>query len=84
MIDWHAWGGILGTVLIVGSYLMLQLGRLKVDDLHYSLANALGAILLIVSLVYEFNLGAMIIECFWLAISLVGIVKSIQSRRRYE
>jgi len=82
MIAWHAWVGILGSVLIVGSYLLIQLGRLKITDLNYSLANSLGAVFLIVSLVYEFNLGAMVVECFWLLISLIGLCKFVLSRKK--
>ena len=39
----------------------------------YTLANAVGAALILYSLVFDFNLSAVIIETSWLAISLYGM-----------
>ena len=67
--------GTIGVVLIVLMYLLLQLNRIKSNSLIYSSLNALGAMLIIISLIFEFNLSAFIIESFWLIISLYGIIK---------
>ena len=72
----YAWYDILGTVgvaVIVLTYVMLQLGRIRSDQLVYSLLNALGAALILISLYYAFNLPSFIVEFFWLVISLFGI-----------
>lgn len=61
MITWHVGVRILGTVLIVGPYLMILLGRIKVTNLSYSLANMFGSSFQILSIVYEFNLGALVV-----------------------
>jgi hypothetical protein len=71
----HDWIGTAGVGLVVGSYLALQLGRLSSASLAYSLFNAVGAALIAVSLLYEFNLSAFLIEVFWVLISLVGIAR---------
>lgn len=78
---WYDAVGNLGVVLIVGSYLALQLGRLDGRGVHYSLINGLGALCVMISLLYDFNLSSMIIECFWLAISLIGIGRWWVQRR---
>ena len=70
---WHDAAGNLGVVMIVGTYLALQLERLRSTTLTYSVLNAVGAVLIAVSLVFEFNLSALLIEVFWVAISLIGI-----------
>ena len=49
-------------------------------DLLYSALNALGAALIIVSLLFDFNLSAFIIELFWVIISLFGIVQFYRRR----
>jgi hypothetical protein len=72
--------GALGVFLIVGTYLLLQLGKIGAKELRYSLVNAVGAALVLVSLYSEFNLSAALIEGFWLAISIFGLAKSIQKR----
>ena len=67
--------GNIGVVVLMITYLMLQLNRLRSDGLAYSLLNAVGAGLIVVSLLVNFNLSAFIIETFWVLISFVGIYR---------
>ncbi len=79
---WNDLAGNVGVALIVVTYLLLQLGRLRGTDLSYSALNALGASLVIVSLLYDFNLSAFMMEAFWVLISLIGIVKYFAFKQR--
>ncbi len=65
--------GSIGTLIIISTYLLLQFGKIKSEILTYSLLNAIGAGLILISLVYSFNFSAFIVEFFWLLISLFGI-----------
>ena len=65
--------GNIGATLIIIMYLMLQMKKVTSDSLVYSTLNAVGAGLIILSLLIDFNLSAFIIELFWLLISLYGI-----------
>jgi hypothetical protein len=67
--------GNIGVVVLVITYLMLQLNKLSSDGLAYSVLNAVGAGLIVVSLIFNFNLSALIIEVFWVLISFVGIYR---------
>jgi multidrug transporter EmrE-like cation transporter len=67
--------GNVGVVVLIVTYLMLQLNKLSSDGLAYSLLNAVGASLIVVSLLYDFNLSALLMEVFWVLISLVGIYR---------
>ena len=67
--------GNIGVVLLMMAYLLLQLNRLSSNGLTYSLINALGASLIVVSMVANFNLSAFVIEVFWIFISLLGIYR---------
>jgi multidrug transporter EmrE-like cation transporter len=67
--------GNIGVVVLMITYLMLQLNKLRSDGLAYSLLNAIGASLIVVSLLINFNLSAFIMEVFWVLISLVGIYR---------
>ena len=78
---WHDLAGNIGVVFVLGSYLLLQLGRLKPETLLFSITNGIGAALIIVSLLVDFNMSAFIIEVVWLAISLVGVVLYFQRQR---
>ncbi|MEM7244879.1 MAG: cyclic nucleotide-binding protein [Acidobacteriota bacterium] len=67
--------GVVGVVVLLACYGALQLKRLRVDDLAYSLGNAVGAALILFSLTQSFNLPAFLIESAWLLISLYGLVQ---------
>ena len=78
---WHDLLGIIGVVLIIATYMLLQLEKLSATSFLYSATNGLGASLILVSLIYEFNLSAFIIEAFWLLISIYGIVRYFSRNR---
>ena len=42
--------------------------------------NAVGASFLVVSLLFDFNFSALIVESFWALISAVGIIRCSRSR----
>jgi multidrug transporter EmrE-like cation transporter len=67
--------GNIGVVVLMIAYLMLQLNKLRSDGLAYSVLNAAGASLIIVSLLVNFNLSALLMEVFWVLISFVGIYR---------
>ncbi|MFM9905123.1 MAG: hypothetical protein ACKVQJ_11205 [Pyrinomonadaceae bacterium] len=80
----YAWYDILGTFgvsLIVVSYVLLQAERIRSEHLVYSLANALGASIILISLYYNFNFPAFIVEFFWLLISLFGVGKYLRQKQ---
>ncbi len=78
---WHDLLGIIGVVLVLATYMLLQLEKLSATSFLYSATNGLGASLILVSLIYEFNLSAFIIEAFWLLISTYGIVRYFSRNR---
>ena len=84
MIDWNQWIGLLGIVFIIGPYLLLQIGYLSNDCLLYPILNVVGALLLIISLLFEFNLSAFIVECFWAIISIIGVIRCIRLVNKIE
>jgi hypothetical protein len=73
--------GNVGVLLMVIAYLLLQLEKLSSSALSYLLLNALGALLVMISLMFRFNLSAFLMEAFWLLISLYGLAKPLFSRR---
>ena len=80
-LDLFDLAGFIGVLVIVVAYLLLQLDKLPSSSPVYSLLNAAGALLIIVSLVFKFNLSAFIVEVFWFLISLLGLSRSLISRR---
>lgn len=76
--------GNVGVALILLAYLALQLERVSATSLAYGAMNAVGAALILVSLYFDFNLSAFLMELFWLLISLYGIGKSLLRPRESE
>ena len=74
----YAWYDLLGSVgvaVIIITYVLLQTEKIKSESLLYSALNAVGAALILISLVYSFNFPAFVVEFFWMLISLYGICK---------
>jgi hypothetical protein len=71
-IHWHDILGLTGVALITGAYLAIQMGRISSTRLTYSVWNGVGAVLVMISLAFDFNLAAFVVEAFWLVISALG------------
>lgn len=80
VMDFFQWLGFIGMILIVLAYFLLQIGKCDIHSLKYQILNLLGAIALIISLMVHFNLGSFLIEVFWIAITVYGIVKNIRTK----
>ena len=80
-MNWYDILGTIGVAIIILTYVLLQIERLRSDQLAYSLLNAIGAALILVSLYFDFNLPSVVVEFFWLVISLFGIGKYLARRK---
>ncbi len=78
--SWFDLVGNVGVLLMIIAYLLLQLEKLSSSAISYLLLNTVGAILVIMSLRFRFNLSAFFMEAFWLLISLYGLSKTFFSR----
>jgi len=81
-MSWYDIVGTLGVAIIILTYVLLQIERVRSDQLIYSLLNAIGAALILVSLYFDFNLPSVVVEFFWLLISLFGIGKYLSRRHQ--
>lgn len=74
--------GLVGVVIILVAYFMLQIERISAHGVRYSLVNLIGSLLILVSLIYHFNLASFVIEIAWLCISIYGLHRSLKKRRQ--
>ncbi|MEM7477608.1 MAG: hypothetical protein AAF483_21685 [Planctomycetota bacterium] len=81
-LEIHNLVGAIGVVVLLGTYLLLQVNKLDARSLAYSMLNALGSGLILVSLTYDFNLPSVLIESSWLVISVIGAVVTLRDRAR--
>lgn len=80
-LQWYDWVGIAGTLMILGSFLLLQIGRLSGTGIVYQLLNLFGAGAVLVSLWGKFNVSVFVLELTWMLISAYGIFRGIRQRR---
>ena len=78
--SWYDLAGNIGVLMMVIAYLLLQLDKISSSAVSYLLLNAGGALLVILSLIFQFNLSAFLMEVFWLLISLYGLAKPLFAR----
>lgn len=72
--------GILGVILTLIAYYLLNVGKLHSESLVYLLLNLIGSVFLLVSLIFHWNLSSVCIEVAWISISLIGIYRAIRAR----
>jgi len=77
----HDYVGLAGVGLVLLCYGLLQLGRIGQSQPLYSILNALGAVLIFLSLTVDFNLASVVIEVCWFTISMVGLYRSLKARK---
>ncbi len=76
----HDLVGNIGVLAILIGYLLLQLEKLPATSTAFSLINSVGAGMILISLIREFNLSAFVMEFFWLAMSLVGLARALSRK----
>ncbi len=74
MLDIIAHGiGLLGMCCVVLAFYKTVTAQWSGQSFEFNMVNLVGAILLLISLWFHFNLGSVIIELFWIAIALRGL-----------
>ena len=74
--------GVVGSLTICSAYLAVSVKRLDPEGFPYQIANAVGSILLLISLYFRPNPGAILIEILWLAIAGFAICRALLMRQR--
>ena len=73
--------GLIGVALLIGTYALLQFDRIDPKGFWYIFNNMIVAVLVTVSLLYNWNLASMVIEVFWFSLSVYGLYKFYRQRK---
>ena len=65
--------GVIGSLMIAGAYLAVTRGYVDADKPPFNLVNLAGALLILLSLYYRPNAGAILIEVLWIAIATTAL-----------
>ncbi len=75
--------GFAGSFFIVAAFAYSNLTT-QMNALWFNVSNFVGAALLTVSLMVNYNLPTMVLEVVWMAIAIFGIVKALRSRKNIK
>lgn len=78
---WYDIVGNIGVFFIIFSYFLLQSQKIKSTDINYSIMNGGGSVFVLISLFYDYNLSAVVIQVFWIILSAYGIIKALRDRK---
>jgi hypothetical protein len=70
--------GIVGAACFIVAYFATVQGWLNANDWRFPAINLVGAVMVLVSLIDAWNLPSVILECFWGAISIYGLARSLK------
>ncbi len=73
--------GIIGVVLLLVAYYLLNLNKVSAFSLSYQILNLIGAAFILFSLMFQWNTSAVLIEIAWIFISLMGIWRAVKKRQ---
>ncbi len=74
--------GMVGMACVVFAYLAVERDWFDNKEVKFYVVNLIGAILLLISLLINFNLGSFVIEIFWITISIMGIINNYKVKSR--
>jgi hypothetical protein len=80
-MQWPDCVGLAGVAMVLLAYFLLQAGKLRGTGFIYQTMNAFGAAAVVLSLLYNFNLSAFVVETAWVAISVYGMVRGWRLRQ---
>jgi hypothetical protein len=72
--------GLVGALLVCAAYFLVSQRRVEPEGAPYQGLNLAGAVLLLVSLWYRPNPGAILIEVIWAAIALAALARLLLRR----
>lgn len=73
--------GVVGVLMILTAYAGATMGRLDPKRPAALLLNLVGALLILWSLYFEFNLSAVLMEAAWALVALFGLLRFALSRK---
>ncbi len=75
------WLGVLGSIIIAGAYLAVSRAWVDATRPGFNILNLFGALLVLLSLYYRPNAGAIIIEILWILIAIAALFRWGLDRR---
>ena len=76
----HQLASLVGAILILSAYALLQMGKLNQRSLAFCVANFVGSGILTWIAIVERNSGFILLEGTWALLSLIPVFKGLRER----
>ncbi|HSH61051.1 MAG TPA: hypothetical protein VK988_15710 [Acidimicrobiales bacterium] len=73
---------LIGAALILTAFVLAQIERLEPSSAAYLTLNLLGGMVLALVAAVDLDLGFLVLESVWAAVSAAGLVRLVQARRQ--
>ena len=70
--------GVVGVILQLTAYYLLSINRLSSQAFLYSFYNMMGALLILFSLYFQWNMASALVEAVWFLISLKMVLRKLR------
>jgi paired small multidrug resistance pump len=77
-LQWYDWIGLVGTLMVLAAYFLLQAGRLHGNGMLYQLLNLFGAAGVLASLYGKFNISVLLLMTLWIVITAYGLIRTVK------
>lgn len=72
--------GILGAGISVVVFTLLMLKKMNSDDFWYPVWIIVASILLVIGLIFNYSLGSLLMELYFLGIALWGLIMRVRKK----
>jgi predicted membrane protein len=76
--------GLFGVIIVLGTYLLMQMDKLPTSGLLFSLFNFIGSVFLLISLMGDWNLSSVVVEIIWQLISVYGMISYFRNKKKEQ
>jgi fluoride ion exporter CrcB/FEX len=73
---------ILGAMMVLGAYAMIQGGLWRELDRGYLALNILGSLMLGVVAILERQIGFVLLEFAWMGLAMWGVIRALSVREK--
>lgn len=73
--------GLIGVVIAFIPYLLCQFDKMDAKDWRYAFINIIGTMLILYSLMYNYNLAVIVLDLIWIVICIVAMVADLRRKR---
>ncbi len=77
-LTWYDLLGLVGVAQVLSSYYLLQIRLLAGDSWRYLFLNLSGTIMVLTSLLFDWNLAGFLINSAWVLITAYGIARKLK------